>query len=77
MQQLRFVSPMALITEVTVAAVNNGEPLTHGGEYTVSDELVAELLQNQNDWQPVAIHKKGERTDAKVAVAAETEANNG
>lgn len=51
MQRLRFISPNAQLNEVTVAAVNNGDPLVHNEIYTVSNELADELLKNDEDWR--------------------------
>lgn len=51
MQRLRFISPMAQITDVTVGAVNDGMPLVYDEIYTVSNELADKLLVNTEDWR--------------------------
>ncbi|MCC6457277.1 MAG: hypothetical protein IT328_20150 [Caldilineaceae bacterium] len=51
MKTLYFVNPLANQTEVTVAAVNDGQPLTYGEGYEVSDDLAQGLLANEIDWQ--------------------------
>jgi len=78
MQRLRFVSQMAQITEVTVAAVNDGQPLVYHETYTVSNEVAKELLKNEGDWRKLSPPKETAADDetAELPVAAETEASN-
>lgn len=51
MKTLYFVNPLAKLTEVTVAAVNDGQPLVYQATYEVSDDLAEALLQNEQDWK--------------------------
>lgn len=74
MRRLRFINPLAQITEVTVGAVNDGEPLVFNEVYTVSDELAGELTQNDADWQQESDSKK--HVKAELPVVAETEGGN-
>lgn len=81
MQRLRFTSPMAQITEVTVSAVNDGQPLVYNEIYTVSDELANELLKNEEDWRQLSpprekVSAKRDET-VELPVVAEVEADNG
>jgi hypothetical protein len=76
MQRLCFISPLALITEVTVAAVNNGQPLEHNAVYEVSNEVADALLTNEGDWRQLSPPKEKSATSNATEVAAETEGNN-
>ena len=78
MQRLRFINPMAQVTEVTVAAVNDGEPLVFDEIYTVSNDLAKALLVNENDWRllsppPDKTEAPDEDESNDMPVTAETE----
>lgn len=78
MQRLRFINPLAQITEVTVAAVNDGLPLVYHETYAVSNEVAKELLKNEGDWQKLSPPREkaaGDET-AELPVVAETEVGN-
>ena len=51
MQRLRFINKNAQHTQVTVAAVNDGQPLSYDEIYEVSNELADKLLVNEEDWR--------------------------
>lgn len=61
--RLRFISPMAQITSVTVDAVQDGQPLVYNEVYTVSDEIAEKLLVNEADWERVTSPRKVKETE--------------
>lgn len=56
---LYFTNPLARDHLVSVAAVNEGQPLTYGQPYEVSNRLGAQLLQNAEDWSESAPGRRG------------------